>query len=177
MNKKQTLFGILVIISMFLPTFTITQQYSMLFQSSLLNGDGNTLSDANNKVNALSGVDDGSLPKDDLYQKLLASDAFTDSDTDPGAQGDPSFNEYTDLANVLPDTISDYQQTWEPWATKAGIRVMTTSPDQEFLIIGTGYLLDDSIKVYRYNDEFNQYIHVTDLGDGIIHGDVISLAW
>ena len=54
---------------------------------------------------------------------------------------------------------------------------MITSPDQEFLIIGTGYLLDDSVKVYRYNDVLHQYVHVTDLGDGIIKGDVISLAW
>ena len=110
MMKRKLLFGFLVIVSMFLPTFAITQQYGLAFQSPILNVDLSAKSDPKELVQDLGQVDDGSLPKDELYQKLLASDAFADSDYDPGAQGDPSFNEYTDLANVLPDTISDYQQ-------------------------------------------------------------------
>ena len=160
---------------MFLPTFTIVDQYAQVYKSPL-NTDANSGSNKD-LVSDLGQIDDGSLPKDELYQKLLNSNALSEDSYDPGAQGNPSFNEYTDLANVLPDQASDFQQTWEPWATKAGIRVMITSPDQEFLVLGTGYLLDNTVKVYRYNNQLNQYVHVTDLGSGIIHGDVISLAW
>jgi hypothetical protein len=161
---------------MFLPTFTITQQFASVYKSpDLIKNDNSAINDELNSF--IENANDGSLPKEELYQKLLATSGLQDTDVDPGIEGYPSFNSMTDLGEVLSDTQSDYQQTWEPWATKAGIRVIATSPDQEFLLLGTGYLLDDSIKVYRYNDQVHQYVHVTDLGDGIIHGDVISLAW
>ena len=147
MNMKHTIFGLIIIISMFLPTFTIVDQYAQVYKSPL-NTDANSGSNKD-LVSDLGQIDDGSLPKDELYQKLLNSNALSEDSYDPGAQGNPSFNEYTDLANVLPDQASDFQQTWEPWATKAGIRVMITSPDQEFLVLGTGYLLDNTVKVYR----------------------------
>ena len=119
---------------------------------------------------------DGSLPQNQLLQNLQ-NEVELNSTADCGSSGYPSFNSGTDIGSVLPNTISDYQQTWETWASKAAIRVMITSPDQQFLIIGTGYLLDNSIKVYRYNDQLHEYVHVTDLGDGIIQSDVVSLAW
>ncbi|MHA2028569.1 MAG: sialidase family protein, partial [Candidatus Kariarchaeaceae archaeon] len=107
------------------------------------------------------------------YSERLSLNA----DTTPEVIGDPKLSEDLNLGNILSDNQDDYRKIWEPWLTKAAVRTMITSPDQQFLLVGGGYLYDNTIKVYRYNPDSDEYEHVWDSGDEIIQSDVVSLAW
>lgn len=111
------------------------------------------------------------MSRDEALQKLLSTEES------PPVVGEPQVRSDIDLGLVLPDTKSDYRKLWEPWQTKAALRSMIASPDKEFILMGGGYLHDNTIKVYRYNTLTNQYDHVWDSGDGVINGDVVSLGW
>lgn len=61
--------------------------------------------------------------------------------------------------------------------TKAAVRVIKTDPSKEFLAVGGGYLYDNEIHLYRWNEKTRNYDKVWDSGDQIIQGDVLSLAF
>lgn len=82
-----------------------------------------------------------------------------------------------DLQNLFTDTSLDYQKTWEPWISKAATHAIAVTDDGEWMAMGTGYLHDNEIHIYRWNPENRQYDKVWVSGDGIISGDVVSLAF
>ncbi|MGQ4892148.1 MAG: FG-GAP repeat domain-containing protein [Candidatus Njordarchaeia archaeon] len=77
----------------------------------------------------------------------------------------------------LKNNPNDYQKIWEPWLTKAAVHSIVVSSDGDMMAFGGGYLYDNEIHVYRWNYEKNCYDKVWDSGDGIIKGDILSLAF
>jgi hypothetical protein len=89
----------------------------------------------------------------------------------------PLYPEDFDLMSYLNDNPNEYQKVWEPWLTKAAVHAIATSEDGDFLAVGGGYLYDNEIHIYRWNLETREYDKVWDSSDGIIKGDVLSLAF
>jgi len=77
----------------------------------------------------------------------------------------------------LKDNPNEYSKVWEPWITKAAIHAVVTNENGTMIAFGGGYLYDNEIHIYRWNYETQQYEKVWDSGDGIISGDVVSLAF
>lgn len=94
--------------------------------------------------------------------------------SDPGVS-EPLMNENWDIANFLPDNKMEYQNVWEPWLTKAAVRCIAQDPNQQWLAVGGGYLYDNEIHIFRWNEYSREYDKVWDSGDMIIQGDVISI--
>ena len=110
-------------------------------------------------------------------QKYSGSNSATGSFKYP--DGEPYKGSYYpsdfDLFKYLGDNPNEYQSVWEPWLTKAAVHAIAASDDGQFLAVGGGYLYDNEVHIYRWNNETVQYEKVWDSGDGIIEGDVISL--
>ncbi|MHA1213751.1 MAG: hypothetical protein ACTSPG_00460 [Candidatus Hodarchaeales archaeon] len=105
------------------------------------------------------------------------------SDIPPILTSSPGVNEkyipeYYDISKFLMNNeMATYQKVWEPWLTKAAVRVIATDPSNEFLAVGGGYLYDNEIHLYRWNAFTREYDKVWDSGDMIIQGDVLSIAF
>ncbi|MFQ5980729.1 MAG: hypothetical protein ACE5OZ_21545, partial [Candidatus Heimdallarchaeota archaeon] len=82
-----------------------------------------------------------------------------------------------ELHDLLTDTSMDYRKTWEPWISKAATHAIAATEDGKWMAVGTGYLHDNEIHIYRWNPEDRQYDKVWVSGDGIISGDVVSLSF
>ncbi|MHA1971686.1 MAG: hypothetical protein ACTSW1_01765 [Candidatus Hodarchaeales archaeon] len=101
----------------------------------------------------------------------------------PVISSSPGVNEkfipdYYDISKFLMNNeMATYQKVWEPWLTKAAVRVIATDPSNEFLAVGGGYLYDNEIHLYRWNAFTREYDKVWDSGDMIIQGDVLSIAF
>ena len=81
------------------------------------------------------------------------------------------------LADILGDRDNTYKLTYEPWRSKAAIHAIAYDEDTGFLALGGGYLYDNEVHLYRRNVETGRFDKVFELGDGIIRGDVLSLAF
>jgi len=77
----------------------------------------------------------------------------------------------------LNDYENKYQKVWEPWLTKAAVHTIAVSEDGEFMAVAGGYLYDNEIHIYRYNPDTRDYVHVWDVGDDVIKGDIMALAF
>ncbi|NPD88141.1 MAG: PQQ-like beta-propeller repeat protein [Asgard group archaeon] len=89
--------------------------------------------------------------------------------------GDTVYPDDIDLASYLRDYSNDYSQIYQPWKTKAAVRCIEISDDYQYMIVGGGYLYDNEIHIYRWNDLTNQYAKVWNSGDDIIKEDVIDV--
>lgn len=97
------------------------------------------------------------------------------SDDEPGVN-DPYIPEDYDITKFLMNNeMATYQKVWEPWLTKAAVRCIATDPKNEWIAVGGGYLYDNEIHLYRWNDYTREYDKVWDTGDQIIQGDVLSI--
>ncbi|MHA2251485.1 MAG: hypothetical protein ACXAD7_14070, partial [Candidatus Kariarchaeaceae archaeon] len=117
------------------------------------------------------------LNRNKAIQQIIDSEKAKMSGSGETIFGTPTLSEDLDLGYLLEDTVSDYRKVYEPWLTKAAIRSMIVSEDQAFVIVGGGYLYDNTLKIYRYNEETNQYDRVWESGDQLIQSDVVSLAF
>ena len=89
--------------------------------------------------------------------------------------GDTVYPDDIDLAAYLKDYPNDYSQIYQPWKTKAAVRCVEISDDYQYMIVGGGYLYDNEIHIYRWNELTNQYVKVWNSGDNVIKGDVIDV--
>ena len=81
-----------------------------------------------------------------------------------------------DIIRYLGDNPNEYSLIWEPWLTKAAVHAITATPDYDMFAFGGGYLYDNEIHIYRWNSLTRNYEKVWCSGDGIIDGDILSLA-
>jgi hypothetical protein len=109
-----------------------------------------------------------------LYENALPDLANTANDQ---LIDDKIIPEDFDLQSLLTDTTLDYQKTWEPWISKAATHAIAVTDDGEWMAMGTGYLHDNEVHIYRWNPKDRQYNKVWVSGDGIISGDVVSLSF
>ncbi|MHA1971431.1 MAG: FG-GAP repeat domain-containing protein, partial [Candidatus Hodarchaeales archaeon] len=93
---------------------------------------------------------------------------------EPGV-GDKLFPSNINLDYILDDNNLDYQKIWEPWVTKAAVRCVVTDLTNEWLAVGGGYLYDNEIHIYRWNQIKLEYEKVWDSGDELINDDVLSI--
>lgn len=189
MMKRHILLPSFVLAVMLLPAFAQVSQVTAWNEGDpKLESSAEELERQMNQLNAvetlLDSVPDQSIPEglaNDRYsaiQRVFESEKEAKlSQVDNDLLGQPNINESLNLEALLADTRSDYRKVYEPWQTKAAIRTMVTSPDKEFLLLGGGYLFDNTIKVYRYNSITDTYDRVWDSGDEIIQSDVVSLGW
>ncbi len=124
-----------------------------------------------------SGSDNQNLEISELMAAIAAQREEEDPvyyDSEPGVN-DEFIPEDYDITKYLMNNEMAYQKVWEPWLTKAAVRCIATDPSQEFIAVGGGYLYDNEIHIYRWNEYSREYDKVWDSGDMIIQGDVISL--
>lgn len=88
-----------------------------------------------------------------------------------------AYPENFSFIKYLKDNPNEYSKIWEPWLTKAAIHAIVTNENGTIMAFGGGYLYDNEIHIYRWNYQTQQYEKIWDSGDGIISGDVISLAF
>jgi hypothetical protein len=81
------------------------------------------------------------------------------------------------MLGKLRDNDNEYIQTWTPWLTRGAIHVAKVSDDGDFLVIGGGYLLDNELHIYRWNQIENEYTKVWEAGSGILTRDVYDVAF
>lgn len=110
-------------------------------------------------------------------QKVMSNNIVTENLKSPGGKNYEGsyYSSDFDLFKYLSNNPNEYQRIWEPWLTKAAVHAIAASDDGQFIAVGGGYLYDNEIHIYRWNNETVQYEKVWDSGDGIIDGDVISL--
>lgn len=118
----------------------------------------------NNELRDQRSLDD--LDNTDFSTSMLKSN-YTSTD----------YPKNWDFVKYLSDNPNEYKKIWEPWITKAAIHAIALSSDKSFLAVGGGYLYDNEIHIYRWNYVTKQYDKVWDSGDGIINGDILSLAF
>lgn len=80
-----------------------------------------------------------------------------------------------DLGEILINNQIGYEQIYQPWKSKAAVRVVTVSDDKEYVAVGGGYLYDNEVHLYRWNPDIGQYSKVWDCGDSIIKKDVVDI--
>ncbi len=152
---------------------------------AVIQGASNVLSPSNDQVlgkiplnSLVEGIElDSSLIKNDENLQLgdgLKSPLVMASEGDAKA-GTPRLPESIDVGKLFSDNTLDYQKVWEPWASKAGIHDIELSPDGEFLAIGGGFLYDNEIHIYRWNEELGEYVRAWESGDGVINSDIYAV--
>ncbi|MFX1517922.1 MAG: hypothetical protein ACFFC6_16595, partial [Promethearchaeota archaeon] len=97
------------------------------------------------------------------------------SDDEPGVNDRYIPEDYDITKFLMNNEMATYQKVWEPWLTKAAVRCLATDPNNEWIAVGGGYLYDNEIHLYRWNDYTREYDEVWDSGDQIIQGDVLSI--
>jgi len=80
-----------------------------------------------------------------------------------------------DLNEILGERSNEYQNVYEPWKSKAAIHAIAYDEETGFLALGGGYLYDNEVHLFRLNIETGEFDKVWELGDGIIHSDVLSV--
>ena len=86
------------------------------------------------------------------------------------------YNSSWNFFKFLQDNPNEYRIIWEPWKTKAAVHSIVVSDDGNMVAFGGGYLYDNEIHIFRWNYMTKEYEKIWDSGDGIIKGDVVSLA-
>lgn len=160
-----------------LPLLLISIMTGTILYQGLL-ADQSTLLSTND---AVIGPQEPFQPTDLFPEDLEANQDITlsqasDSPWD-SVGGDPSLPETLDIGKFLGDNLADYQKVWEPWLTKAGIHDIESSADGEFLAVGGGFLYDNELHVYRWNNVLNKYVRAWESGDGLFQGDIRSVAF
>lgn len=87
-----------------------------------------------------------------------------------------AFNDLKSTINMDANSIGGFQKFWEPNIAQSSIHTIAVSPDKSIIAFAGGYLKGNEIHVYYYDYQLRDFKHVTDIGDGIIQGDVLSLA-
>ncbi len=163
MNKKYTLFnrqGLFLVLLVLMTS-------SMIIGIPTYNG-ARAAADTN-----------GGLPDNltmDQLNKLLQSNKIGGG-SQFASEGQSLISQDVDLSKLLRNNPNDYHQTYQPWKSKAAVRCLTVTDDYQYLAVGGGYLYDNEIQVYRWNDESHQYAKVWVSGDEIIKSDVIDIAF
>ncbi|MFW9915814.1 MAG: lectin-like protein, partial [Candidatus Thorarchaeota archaeon] len=152
-----------------LPLFLISMMLGTIAYQGLLMSESTLLS----PNDSIEGFLD-SLPIDGLPMMNTESLQEASSSASPwdSVGGDPRLPDTLDVGKFLSDNTGDYQKIWEPWLTKAGIHDIAVSPNGEFLAVGGGYLYDNELHVYRWNDILGKYVRAWESGDGIFQGDI-----
>ncbi|MGQ4871311.1 MAG: hypothetical protein ACP6IT_05695 [Candidatus Thorarchaeota archaeon] len=152
--KFLTLFAAII---MLVGTFSIVPALPVTSQSAL---------EAANPLESQGATSDAlTLERQNEIARVL------EGDVSPGVDPDD------DVGLVLQDGDNNYRITYEPWKTKAAVHALAFDEDTGFLAVGGGYLYDNEIHIFRYNPETGEFDKVWDCGDGIIKGDIMSLAW
>ena len=114
----------------------------------------------------------------------ISTDQFESHDNANGidsnfgtVNSDAQYNQSTDLGAFLGDNAQEYTKKWDPWLTKAGINAIATTDDGDMMALASGYLYDNQIHLYRWNQETDQYDLVWEVGGGVFKSDVTSLAF
>ncbi len=110
------------------------------------------------------------LPKENIETSDLTPSQFNYSEEQVTYPDNWEFVQY------LKDNPNVYRKIWEPWITKAAVHSLVVSDNGEWMAFGGGYLYDNEVHVYRWNYDANRYDKIWDTGDGVIKGDVVSLA-
>ena len=108
---------------------------------------------------------------DDVNKLLQDSNISTPRDV----SAEPKLPETLDVGKLFQDNLAGYQKVWEPWLSKAAIHDIEISEDGDYFLVGGGYLYDNEIHVYRWNDQLKKYVRVWETGDQIIGGDIFSV--
>jgi DNA-binding beta-propeller fold protein YncE len=77
---------------------------------------------------------------------------------------------------TLLNFTNDYQLRWEPNKIRGSTHSIAITEDKQLVAVGGGYLSDNTIHIYRWNNITSGYDHVWDSGDEIIQNDVLSVA-
>lgn len=95
-------------------------------------------------------------------------------------------NAYIDLQNFLANYLVtsplgsnetyDYSLVWEPNIIHGSTHTVAVSPNREFIATGGGYLSDNTVHIFTYNQSTSRFEHVWDSGDSLIQNDVMALA-
>ncbi|MHA2249336.1 MAG: outer membrane protein assembly factor BamB family protein [Candidatus Kariarchaeaceae archaeon] len=88
-----------------------------------------------------------------------------------------AYPEDVDVGQFLSDNDNTYNQVWDPWVSKAAIHAVATTEDGDMLALAGGYLYDNQVHLYRWNNLENRYDLVWEIGGGIFQSDVTSLAF
>ncbi|MFW9928320.1 MAG: hypothetical protein ACFFD1_02925 [Candidatus Thorarchaeota archaeon] len=78
---------------------------------------------------------------------------------------------------LLSDNQNEYLDTWSPWTTKGSRHIVKISPDGDFLVTAGGYLLDNTIHIYRWDNYKREYVKTWEAGSEEISGDVYDLSF
>ncbi len=113
----------------------------------------------------------------DQVASMMADQGLSLKESIVGRDGTPQGWSVDNIVGSFGNTKSDYQKVWEPWITRAATHTIALSDDGEFLAVGTGYLSDNEIHIYRWNPEQDKYVLVSQAGDGIIRGDVVDIGF
>ena len=113
----------------------------------------------------------------DQVSDLLADQGLSLQESIVGREGTPQPWSVDNIVGTFGNTKSDYQKVWEPWITRAATHTVAVSDDGEFLAVGTGYLSDNQIHIYRWHPDRQEYVLVSQAGDGEIGGDVVDIGF
>jgi len=94
------------------------------------------------------------------------------------AQSSASDSELSQLTQQLSGANGHYQLVWEPNRVQGSVHAVAVSGS--IVAIGAGYLYDNEIHVYQWDASLSGpggLRHVYDIGDGILHSDVLSLTF
>lgn len=127
-------------------------------------------------LNLVESMSIPSMKVSDEISKIKPKNTTNLYDEDPGVN-DLYIPETYDISKFLMNNEMEYQNVWEPWLTKAAVRCLAIDPTKEFLAVGGGYLYDNEIHLYRWNEKEREFDKVWDTGDQIIQGDVLSIAF
>ncbi|MGY5853187.1 MAG: 6-bladed beta-propeller, partial [Candidatus Thorarchaeota archaeon] len=79
---------------------------------------------------------------------------------------------------LLPPEFSltnDYQLTWESNQIRGSTHSIALTDDKALMAAGGGYLSDNTLHIYRWDNTTKNYNHVWDSGDRIIANDILSV--
>ncbi len=103
-----------------------------------------------------------------MLPEIASSEKSETLPTSPGNAPDSFMDSEFNLTN-------DYQKFWEPNNIRGSSHAVVVSDDKQWMVIGGGYVNDAELHLYRWSDDAHEYIHVWDVGDGIITGDIFDL--
>ncbi len=152
-----------------------------IFSSSIISGTASSFmtNPQSERMNSVTRIKTDSL---DAFSSMSAPQKNFEalfpegtSNDERNAVGEPKLPETLDVGKLFRDNLADYQKVWEPWLSKAAIHDIEISDDGEFFLVAGGYLYDNEIHVYRWNEQLNKYVRVWETGDQIIKSDVFSV--
>ncbi len=163
---------LLLLIMLPLPTlFSVNTSSSSFLEQSNLSGISSSSMGTSRSFHDEQLVD----LKEFALDELSNVNAET-ADASRAVEGEPKLPETLDIGKLFKDNLAGYQKVWEPWLSKAAIHDIEIAEDGEFLLVGGGYLYDNEIHVYRWNEPQGKYVRVWESGDDLITGDIFSVA-